>query len=295
MFCQQCGAEIPNTARFCPQCGADLKPDSHAKPEPDTASVLTPVSIVLVSLTLVMAGCSTALSAIGYFSGTLGTISNNGVVAAALALLILFQGKSPAVRVPILVLALIAVFGMGVYNHNILWEIYKEGNTIRDYFLMKYADFIIYSDAWTMLCGCAWVVLTYAVTMSGHRTARRILGWTALAAALLTQVATIVVCADFFQAFQDSSLNQSPWSYVGWFGMLPFNILFPFLLVVRDHLVRTPFAILCGVIVLVSFLSAFGAKETTPPFYVAWSITFLFNGLCLCAIPYCIRRPRQED
>ena len=71
MFCQQCGAEIPNTARFCPQCGADLKPDSHAKPEPDTASVLTPVSIVLVSLTLVMAGCSTALSAIGYFSGRL--------------------------------------------------------------------------------------------------------------------------------------------------------------------------------------------------------------------------------
>ena len=286
MFCQQCGTEIPDTARFCPQCGADLKPGA------DPASVPTPVSIVLLSLTLVVAGCFTALTAIGHFSGSLTTISGNGVLSAALALLILFQGKSAAVRVPIFVLTLIAVFGMGVYNHNILWEIYKEGNTIRDYFLMKYADFQIYSGVWTMLCGCAWVVLTYAVTMDGHRTARRILGWSALSVALLTQAAIVWICVDFFPAFQDSFLSQDPWNYVGFFGLIPFNVLFPFLLVLRDHLVRTPFAILCGLVFVASLLGAF--EKEMPPIFIAFSILFFFNGLCLCAIPYCIRKPQVE-
>lgn len=286
MFCWQCGTEIPDTARFCPQCGADLKPGA------DPASVPTPVSIVLLSLTLVVAGCFTALTAIGHFSGELATICSNGVLTAALALLILFQGKSPAVRVPILVLALLAVFGMGVYNHNILWEIYKEGGPIRDYFLSKYADFQIYSDTWTMLCGCAWVVLTYAVTMDGHRTARRILGWSALSVALLTQAAIVWICVDFFPAFQDSFLSQDPWNYVGFFGLIPFNVLFPFLLVLRDHLVRTPFAILCGLIFVVSLLGSF--EKEMPPIFIAFSILFFFNGLCLCAIPYCIRKPQVE-
>lgn len=289
MFCQQCGTEIPDTARFCPQCGVDLKPGA------DPASVPTPVSIVLVSLTLVMAGCFTALTAIGYFAGELATICSNGVLTAALALLILFQGKSPAVRVPILVLALLAVFGMGVYNHNILWEIFKGGDLLYDYFFLKFGDFLIYSNVWTMVCGCAWVTLAYAVTMCGHRTARRIVGWSALAIALLTQVATVWLCVDFFPAFQDSFLNKTPWSYVDWFGMLPFNFLFPFLLVLRDHLVRTPFAILCGLIVLATGVSSFVGKEGIPPFYAACSIAFLLNGLCLCAIPYCILRPKEGD
>lgn len=283
MFCQQCGTEIPDTARFCPQCGADLKPGA------DPASVPTPVSIVLLSLTLVVAGCFTALTAIGHFSGSLTTISGNGVLSAALALLILFQGKSAAVRVPIFVLTLIAVFGMGVYNHNILWEIYKEGGPIRDYFLMKYVDFVLYSDAWTTVCGCAWVVLTYAVTMGGHRTARRILGWSALSVALLTQAAIVWLCVDFFPAFQDSYLSQDPWNYIGFFGLIPFNVLFPVLLVLRDHLVRTPFAILCGLIFVVSLLGSF-EKEMSPT-YIGFSILFFFNGLCLCA-PYCIRKPQ---
>lgn len=273
MFCWQCGTEIPDTARFCPQCGADLKPGA------DPASVPTPVSIVLLSLTLVVAGCFTALTAIGHFSGSLTTISGNGVLSAALALLILFQGKSAAVRVPIFVLTLIAVFGMGVYNDNVLWEIYKEGGPIRDYFLSKYA----------MLCGCAWVVLTYAVTTDGHRTARRILGWSALSVALLTQAAIVWICVDFFPAFQDSSLSQDPWNYVVFFGLIPFNVLFPFLLVLRDHLVRTPFAILCGLVFVASLLGAF--EKEMPP---AFSILFFFNGLCLCAIPYCIRKPQVE-
>lgn len=273
MFCQQCGTEIPDAARFCPQCGADLKPGA------DPASVPTPVSIVLLSLTLVVAGCFTALTAIEHFSGSLTTIFGNGVLSAALALLILFQGKSAAVRVPIFVLTLIAVFGMGVYNDNVLWEIYKEGGPIRDYFLSKYA----------MLCGCAWVVLTYAVTTDGPRTARRILGWSALSVALLTQAAIVWICVDFFPAFQDSFLSQNPWNYVGFFGLIPFNVLFPFLLVLRDHLVRTPFAILCGLVFVASLLGAF--EKEMPP---AFSILFFFNGLCLCAIPYCIRKPQVE-
>lgn len=284
MFCQQCGTEVLDTARFCPQCGADLKPTA------DTGTALTPVSIVLLSLTLVVAGCVTALSAIGYFAGELATICSTGVLTAALALLILFQGKSPAVHVPILVLALLAVFGMGVYNHNILWEIYKEGGPIRDYFLMKYVDFVLYSDAWTTECGCAWVVLTYAVTMDGHRTARRILGWSALSVALLTQAAIVWLCVDVFPAFQDSYLSQDPWNYIGFFGLIPFNVLFPVLLVLRDHLDRTPFAILCGLIFVVSLLGSF-EKEMSPT-YIGFSILFFFNGLCLCAIPYCIRKPQ---
>ena len=286
MFCQQCGTEIPDTARFCPQCGADLKPGA------DPASVPTPVSIVLLSLTLVVAGCFTALTAIGHFSGSLTTISGDGVLSAALALLILFQGKSAAVRVPIFVLTLIAVFGMGVYNHCILWEIYKEGGFTYDYFFWKLGDFFIYSDVLTMVCGCAWVALAYAVTMCGHRTARRILGWSALSVALLTQAAIVWICVDFFPAFQDSFLSQDPWNYVGFFGLIPFNVLFPFLLVLRDHLVRTPFAILCGLVFVASLLGAF--EKEMPPISIAFSILFFFNGLCLCAIPYCIRKPQVE-